>query len=211
MNIRIKNCGLNTEASVQAAVQSGADFAGFMQYPPSPRHITLAQAAEFACQLPAAVQSVAVLVNPTDTELSALLREWRPGLLQLHGEETPLRLSAIREQSGLPVIKAISVATMDDVTSARQYQTVADMLLFDTKHDTVRGGSGVAFDWGLLASLSISKPWFLSGGLDAANVVEAVRRTRAPMVDVSSGIESSRGVKDPDKIHLFNRQLKAGS
>ncbi len=208
MNVKIKNCGINTPEAVSAAVESGADYLGFMQYPPSPRHIHSTDAAAFSAHLPSHVKSVAVMVNPTDGQLRQLLQEWQPDILQLHGDETPERVSTIRQLTSLPIIKAINIATLDDVNATRIFQPVADMLLFDTKHDSVRGGSGIAFDWGLLASQSLTKPWFLSGGLDAANVVEAVTRTRAPMVDVSSGIESSRGVKDPTKITAFNQQLR---
>jgi phosphoribosylanthranilate isomerase len=202
--IRIKNCGLRTATDVQVAMESGAEFIGFVIYPPSPRHIAPRDAAALASRLRSHVQSVAVLVDPSDEELMGLLQEWKPDILQLHGDETPERTAEIRLRLGLPVIKAMGIATETDVLALNAYFHTADYLLLDTKHTHERGGTGIPFDWGLLSTLECPIPWFLSGGLDADNVVQAVTRTRAPMVDVSSGIESSRGVKDPEKIRRFN-------
>ncbi len=208
MSIRIKNCGLSTAETVQAAHESGAEFLGFVHYTDSPRHVDAITAHNLTLDLPSQVKTVAVLVDPSDTLLDALLKNWRPHYLQLHGDESIERLETIRTRYGLPIIKAVGIAHADDISHALTYQHHADMLLLDTKHEAMRGGSGQSFDWSLLDGIQLSVPWFLSGGLDASNVVEALTRTRAPMVDISSGIESSRGIKDVAKIIHFNQQVR---
>lgn len=200
----IKNCGLRTASAVDTAIASGAQFLGFVFHPASPRHLQINEAAMLCRTLPAHVKRVAVMVNPTDDALRTLLSQWRPDYVQLHGDESPQRVQAVREHSGLHIIKALGVATTADVTRANDYVSVADMLLFDTKHLDLPGGSGQSFDWSLLAGLSLPLPWFLSGGLHVGNVAEALRITGARAVDVSSGIEAARGVKDAQKIIAFN-------
>lgn len=204
----IKNCGLKTEPDVHAAISSGASFLGFVIHPASPRHVSAHDAAALCRDVPAHVKSVAVIVDPSDEMLRQLFTQWRPHLLQLHGGESPARMNTIKQQSGLQIIKAIGVAEAADVEQAHDYQDLADMLLFDTKHLDLPGGSGVSFDWGLVARREWPVPWFLSGGLHTDNVAEALRITRAPMVDVSSGIEASRGVKDAQKIAAFNETVR---
>lgn len=204
MPVRAKLCGLRTPEVVQAAVAAGAAFVGFVFYPKSPRHVTPAQAAVLA---PEHVPAVAVLVDPTDTEITDILAHFHPGFLQLHGAEMPTRVAEIRARFGVPIIKAFSVRTADDFTPVADYAPHAEYFLFDAKGEALPGGNGVAFDWNILRGKSFARPWFLSGGLNAENIAEAVRVTGATLVDVSSGIESAPGVKDIAKIHAFTKEL----
>ncbi len=204
--IAIKNCGLQTAAAIDAAITSGAAYLGFILYPPSVRNISAAHAATLCQPTRDRAKSVAVMVNPTDDELAAIFAQWHPDMLQLHGDESVERVAQLNSQLRIPIIKAVGIASADDVAAAKHYDAVADHLLLDTK-DAEYGGTGKAFDWSLLGDLRLRAPWFLSGGLNADNVVEALRVTAAPMVDVSSGIESSRGVKDIAKIREFNQRV----
>lgn len=208
-HIQIKNCGLKTPADMDCAIGSGANFLGFVLHESSIRHIRARDASALTRHLPASVQSVAVMVNPSDEALKQTLDEWHVSMIQLHGSESPERCAEIRERYGLPVIKAISIKQRDDVAEAAQYHTAADYLLFDTKHPTLAGGTGEAFDWQLLHGLQTPLPWFLSGGLHAGNIEQALQITGARRVDVSSGIEGKKGVKDHYKMREFN-QLAAG-
>lgn len=209
MKTLAKICGLSTPDAVAAAVAGGAAYAGFVFYPPSPRHLTPAQAAALAAGLPASVKSVAVLVDPTDDDLDTLLSHFRPAYLQLHGGESPDRVAVVKQKTGLPVIKAVPVAGASDLARAGDYSSVADMLLLDAKapegrESALPGGNGLRFDWDLIAQApAFTRPWILSGGLDADNVSEAISVTRASLVDVSSGVEDRAGVKSPAKIKAF--------
>lgn len=194
--------------SVDAAMRSGADYLGFILYPPSPRHVSLEVAAELTRTLPPHISTVAVLVNPDNAELQQLFSVWRPDMLQLHGDEPPRRVAAIKRTWQLPVIKSLPMALREDVDKINDYSAVADYLLLDTKDNGLRGGTGRPFDWSLLQEVKLPLPWFLSGGLTSDNVAEGLRITQAPMVDVSSGIESARGVKDPAKIATFNEAVR---
>lgn len=209
MKITIKNCGLTTREAVEAAIESGASLLGFVIHPHSPRHIEPANIPPFVENLPEHVQTVAVLVDPTDETLDAILAHWRPDYWQLHGQEFPERLHQIRMRAGIPMIKAIGIAEETDLGDAMHYAAAADMLLLDTKtHDPdMPGGSGGSFDWRVLHAFRSPLPWLLSGGLQADNVASALAQTGAQMVDVSSGIESSRGMKDVEKIRLFNETV----
>lgn len=213
--IQTKICGLRTEEDVEAAVSAGASFVGFMHFPKSPRHIEPETAELLARLLPETVRAVVILVDPSDAEVTRAAA-WAD-IIQLHGDETPERTGQIRTLAGKPVIKAVPLENAGDLDKAALYQKTADILLFDAKPPTsgdlqggpdLPGGNGIAFDWRILAGAHIQTPWMLSGGLDAANVKEAVRLTGAKMVDVSSGVEVSRGVKSPDKIKAFLRAVK---
>jgi phosphoribosylanthranilate isomerase len=205
--IKIKNCGMSTPEAIHAAVQTGAEFIGFIHYPKSVRHIHPLQAASLAMDLPEGVKSVAVMVNPSNEEVDdAHYADY----LQLHGDERPERVLAIKELSGKPIIKAKGIASAQDLTELPIFQAVADMLLLDTKHEDY-GGTGEAFDWSLLQGMQFAKPWFLSGGLDAGNIARALAQTHAPMVDVSSGIEREKGVKDLSMIKQFNEAVRNAS
>ena len=204
-SVLVKICGLSEPQTLEATIAAGADLAGFVFFPKSPRHIDLSTARALGEQAAGRVKKVALTVDADDAALDAAIAALAPDLLQLHGHESPARVAAVRARYGLPVLKAIGVATAADVAAARAFEGVADWLLFDAKpapDASVPGGAGVAFDWDLLRNIT-AKNWMLSGGLDPDNVAEALRRTQAPAVDVSSGVERARGVKEAEKICAF--------
>jgi phosphoribosylanthranilate isomerase len=208
----IKICGLSTPATLEAALGAGADMVGFVFFPPSPRNIAPEAAIDLSRQVGARALKVALSVNADDLLLDAIVAALKPDLLQLHGRETPERVAAIRARFGLPVMKAIGVSTAGDFATVPTYESVCDRLLFDAKppKDATRpGGNGAAFDWGLLRGRHFPKPWMLSGGLTAENVEEAVLATGAPGIDISSGVESQPGVKEPALIEAFMRRARA--
>ncbi len=201
----VKICGLSSPESLLAAIAAGADMAGFVFFEKSPRHIDLETARALGALASGRIRKVALTVDATDDALAAIVGDLVPDMLQLHGHERPERVAAIKSRFGLPVIKAIGVATAGDVETANAYESVADILLFDAKPApgaAVPGGAGVSFDWALMRGVS-SAGWMLSGGLDPENVQDALRRTHAPAVDVSSGVERESGVKDVNKIKAF--------
>ncbi|MBS7803106.1 phosphoribosylanthranilate isomerase [Rhizobiales bacterium TNE-4] len=207
----VKICGLKTPETLAAALDAGADMVGFVFFPKSPRHIDLATAEVLGRQAQGKALKVALTVDADDAALAAIVAALNPDLLQLHGHESPERVAAIRARFGLPVMKAIGVAHADDLKDVQAFAAVADRLLFDAKppKDAAHpGGNGLAFDWSLLTGLDLSIPSMVSGGLDPANVAEALRRTRAQGVDVSSGVETAPGQKDPAKITAFVRAAK---
>ena len=204
--IATKICGLSTPATLEAALGAQASHVGMVFFPKSPRHVGLDRAADLARRIPARVTTVGVMVDPDDPLLEGALAAGRLGAVQLHGSEGPDRVAAIRSRFRVPVWKAISVRTRADLDGARAYAGAADFLLFDAKTPdgaALPGGMGLRFDWKLLQDFRAPLPWGLSGGLDPSNVAEAVRITGAPLVDVSSGVESAPGVKDVDKIAAF--------
>ncbi|MFC3568561.1 phosphoribosylanthranilate isomerase [Paracoccus simplex] len=206
MTVSVKICGLTEAAGLAAAVEAGARYVGFVFFPKSPRHVSPEAAAELAAQVPLGVAKVGLFVDPDDAALDAVLARVPLDLIQLHGAETPARVAEVKARSGLPVMKAVGLAEPQDLDALWDYGLVADMLLIDAKppRDAVLpGGNGLAFDWRLLAGRQILKPWLLAGGLTPENVAEALRLTRAPGVDVSSGVESAPGVKDPERIRRF--------
>jgi phosphoribosylanthranilate isomerase len=207
MSVAAKICGLSSEAAVAAAVEGGAAYVGFVFYPPSPRAVVPERAAALCRTVPRAVQRVALFVDADDATIAAVVAAAPIDLLQFHGGESPDRVAAARRRFGVPVMKVIAVADADDVTLAERYEAVADRLLFDAKPPrrpaALPGGNGLAFDWELIAGRCWQLPWMLSGGLTAAILPEAVHRSGADAVDVSSGVESRPGVKDPDKIRAF--------
>ncbi|WP_062560768.1 phosphoribosylanthranilate isomerase [Paracoccus aminovorans] len=212
MAVSVKICGLTEAAGLSAAVESGARYVGFVFFPKSPRHVSAEQAAALAVQVPLGIAKVGLFVNPDDAALTAVLDRVPLDLIQLHGEETPARVAEVRALTGLPVMKAVGVAEPADLDQLWDYGLVADMLLIDAKPPKgaeLPGGNGLAFDWRLLAGRQILKPWLLAGGLTPDNVHEAIRLTRAPGVDVSSGVESAPGVKDPERIRRFAARATA--
>lgn len=203
MTPAVKICGLTEPAGVAAAVEAGARYVGFVFFPKSPRHVTADQAAALAATVPLGVAKVGLFVNPDDALLQEVLARVPLDIIQLHGQETPARVAQIRQLAGLPVMKAVGVAEPRDLDALWDYGLVADMLLIDAKPPkdaALPGGNGLAFDWRLLAGRQILKPWLLAGGLTPDNVSQALRLTRAQGVDVSSGVESAPGIKDPDRI-----------
>lgn len=203
-----KICGLNDAEAMRAAVAGGAAFVGLVFYPPSPRALDPESAAELARLVPRGVRKVGLFVDPGEAEIEAVLERVDLDLLQLHGAEAPDRVAAIKARFGRSVMKAIKVAERADIDTAAAYQEIADILLFDAKApksmvDALPGGNGLIFDWNLLRGRAWKRPWMLSGGLNAGNVADAVRISGAAMVDVSSGVESAPGRKDPEAIKAF--------
>ena len=212
MALTVKICGLRTPETLDVALESGADLVGFVFFPPSPRNLGLEATRGLGEQVQRRARKVALTVDATDDMLHDIVAALKPDMLQLHGEETPERVAVVRSRFGLPVMKALPIASRRDLSPIHLYAKVADRLIFDArapKDATRPGGLGTPFDWTLLAGLNPGVPFMLSGGLDARNVAEAVAITQAPGVDVSSGIERAPGVKDPDKIREFVRAARA--
>lgn len=208
----IKICGLSTPETLAAALTAGASHVGFVFFAPSPRNLAFDAAAGLARQVPGQVAKVGVFVDPDDALLDAALAAARLDAIQLH-KTAPDRIAAIRARTGKQVWGAVAVKTRADLDGARTLVGAADRVLYDAKTPpgaVLPGGMGLRFDWGLLDGFVHPLPWALSGGLDAGNVAEAIRATRAPLVDVSSGVESAPGVKDAGRIAAFVRSVTGG-
>lgn len=211
-DIAVKICGLRTEQDVTAAHIAGARYVGFVFFPKSPRHLSLDEAARLATHTPAGLCKVALTVNADNEMLDALTASVPLDMLQLHGGETPARVAEVKARYGLPVMKAIGIADAADLAQIDAYQRVADQFLIDAKPPKdadLPGGNGLAFDWQLLAGRKWHSPWMLAGGLTPDNVAEAIRRTGAQQVDVSSGTEAKIGVKDAALIHALVESARA--
>ncbi|MDI1347546.1 MAG: phosphoribosylanthranilate isomerase [Pseudolabrys sp.] len=212
MALAIKICGLRTPEALDVALESGADMVGFVFFGPSPRNLAISASRALGVRAQGRAAKVALTVNANDETLHAIVAALKPDMLQLHGNEPPERVAVVRSRFRLPVMKVLPIAVRADLSPIREYSNVADCLLFDARpaaDDTRPGGLGKVFDWTLLAGLNATVPFMLSGGLDAGNVAEAIRITRAPGVDVSSGVERTPGEKDPDKIRAFIRAARA--
>jgi phosphoribosylanthranilate isomerase len=212
MPLLVKICGLSTRETLDTALAAGADMVGFVFFPPSPRHLSLETARELGRQAKGRAAKVALTVDADDAILANIVETLQPDLLQLHGKETIARLRDIKQKFGLPVMKALPVETAADLAPLAGYAAVADRILFDArapKEATRPGGLGAVFDWHLLEKLDLQLPFMVSGGLHVDNVAEAVRVTRAGGVDVSSGVERSPGVKDPEMIRAFIRAARS--
>ncbi|WP_441231137.1 phosphoribosylanthranilate isomerase [Tardiphaga sp. 215_C5_N2_1] len=212
MSLIVKICGLSTPETLDAALAGGADMVGFVFFPPSPRHVTLDVARALGKQSKGRAVKVALSVDADDADLENSIDALRPDILQLHGNESVARVRDIKQRFGLPVMKALAVETRADLAALPGYAAVCDRILFDAKppKDATRpGGLGEVFDWHLLEDLDLKLPFMVSGGLTAANVAEALRITRAGGVDISSGVESAPGIKDPDMIRAFIRAARA--
>lgn len=204
--VRVKICGLRSLSDVAAVAAAGAAYCGFMFFPPSPRHLTIDQARPLALAAPPGLAKVAVVVNADDATLDAITEALPLDMLQLHGHETPDRVTEIRARYGLPVMKVVGVADEGDLAALMDYSMVADQLLVETKaakDALLPGGNGIPFDWRLVAQRRWLRPWMLAGGLTPENVAAAVRLTNARQVDVSSGVERAPGVKDHARIAAF--------
>lgn len=209
--VEVKICGLRRIEDVKAAAAAGAASVGFVFFPRSPRNVTLAEGAALAGATPEGIIRVGLVVDADDESLARLVDSVPLDMLQLHGQESPGRVAAIRARFGLPVMKAVGIATADDLAGLDAYMPVADRILVDAKPlpgAALPGGNGLAFDWELIAGRDWALPWMLAGGLDPGNVASALQLTGARMVDVSSGVESSPGVKDPARIHAFVRAAR---
>jgi phosphoribosylanthranilate isomerase len=209
--VAAKICGLSTPETIDAAVKFGARWVGFVTYPRSPRHIASNDVLKaLGARVPKSVGRVGLFVDPDDALLDERLATGAIDMLQLQGAETPERIAAIKARTGKPVMKAIKVAEAGDVErSIAAYASVADRLMFDAAEGILPGGNARAFDWTILSGRTVPLPWFLAGGLTPDNVAEAVRVAGARAVDVSSGVELSRGVKSIDLIRAFLDRVKA--
>lgn len=211
MTTLVKICGITTAETLKTACDAGADFIGFVFFPPSPRAITPAEAAPLIAAMPGHVKSVALFVNPTDAELTQVITDSPCDYVQLHGDESQNRVKAIHALTQKPIIKAFPVASRQDIEKAYAYENFIDIILFDHKPSTpnIHGGTGQTFDWSLLQNVHFKKPWMLSGGLNQNNVQEAITALNPDAIDVSSGVESSRGIKDNEKIINLIKEVKS--
>ena len=212
MTIAIKFCGLSRVEDITAAALAGARYVGFVHFEKSPRHVSITDMAALGVTVPAGIAKVALTVNADDALLDAMLAAVPLDMLQLHGSESPARVAEVKARYGLPVMKAVGLADVDDLAAIDLYAPVADQLLIDAKPPKdadLPGGNGLAFDWRLLAGRKYwTKPWMLAGGLTPDNVAEAVRLTGARQVDVSSGVETAPGVKDAALMASFAAALR---
>ena len=207
----VKICGLKTVEAVDAAVDGGASHIGFIFFEKSPRNVEPEQAAKLRNHVGEHAKTVAVTVNASQKELDEIVEIVSPNILQLHGSETPEKVADIKSRYGLPVMKAFAIRRMEDMNASLKYSGVADVLLFDAKPpkgSELPGGNGVSFDWSLLASFKTDTPVMLSGGLSVENIIEAVSIAHPEGVDISSGVETSPGVKDIKLISQFLQKLK---
>lgn len=205
-DIRVKICGLTDPADIPAAILAGADYLGFVFFPKSPRHIGIGTAALMAASVPGDVAKVALTVDADDATLDLLTSSVPLDFLQLHGSESPARVTEVKARYGLPVMKAVGVSAAEDLSQIDFYAKVADQILVDAKPPRGAdrpGGNAQPFDWSLVAGRRWPVPWMLAGGLEPGNVAEAVRQTGARQLDVSSGVESAPGEKDADMMRAF--------
>ena len=217
MRIQSKLCGLTTIQDIDAAAEAGAAYVGFVFFSKSPRNLDIKKARELALRVPVGIVKVALVVNADNALLDKITTCVPLDMLQLHGMEGPERVAEVKVRYGLPVMKALGIATTEDIRWAQTYAFAADQLLLDAKplsgHD-LPGGNGLSFDWMLLHGETWSVPWMLAGGLTPANVAEAVQLSGAQHVDVSSGIEITPGQKSPELMAEFvvqaNSQNTAG-
>ena len=210
--IKVKICGLSTEETMEAALDAGADMVGLVFFPKSPRHVSLSEACKLADMARGRADIVALTVNMDLDGMSRINELVRPDWFQFHGDETPESCAAAKVMFKTKVMKAVSVSEKADLEKAAFYSIVADQILFDAKPpqgSDLPGGNGVSFDWTLLKDLDLGKPFMLSGGLDASNVAEAIALSGASRIDVSSGVERERGVKDSDLIRAFMAAAKS--
>jgi len=210
MNTQVKICGLTRPEDVESAILYGASFLGFIVEAKSARQLSVTQAAKLSLPAKASAKTVAVTVNADDTVIQAIAAQMQPDYIQLHGDESVDRVAEIARKFKLKTIKAIPVSTAADMITAEQYAGVADFILYDAKPpkgEDVRGGHGLSFDWNILTASPLPKTWALAGGLTPENAAEALRRTQAPILDVSSGVEASIGAKDAEKIMAFMSKI----
>jgi phosphoribosylanthranilate isomerase len=206
LHIQVKICGLKTQGALAAAVKAGAAFVGLVFHPASARAISLEAAASLRREIPESVKCVALVVDPNDRLIAEISAAVRPDVFQLHGNESVKRAAEIRSRTMRPIIKALPIARAEDFAAVAAYEEIADWLMFDAKlaaGAASPGGGGQSFDWKLLSGRTFRRPWFLAGGLNSANLKEAVEVSGARLVDVSSGVERARGEKDEGLIRTF--------
>lgn len=208
MPTQIKICGLSTETAIDAAVKAGASHVGLVHFDKSPRHVALEQAAALRMRTPESVKVVLLLVNAEPGYTAKAIEVVKPDIVQFHGTETPEWLRLLKGLSSIEIWKALGIKDAVTLKNSDRFVDAADMLLFDAPAQALPGGTGTRFDWALLADHQHKLPWALAGGLTPDNVAEAVRLTRAPLVDASSGVESMPGVKDVDKITAFCQAVR---
>jgi len=199
----IKICGLSTPEAIDAAVAARATHIGLVHYPPSPRHVTLEQAAALRARVPRGIKVVLLLVNEQPQPTALAIQAVRPDVVQFHGSETPEWLALLRQNTRLEIWKAIGVRETANLERAQRYKDAAHRLLYDAPAQKLPGGTGLSFDWSLLTAFRHTMPWGLAGGLTPETVADAIRATGAELVDTSSGVESAPGVKDAAKIAAF--------
>jgi phosphoribosylanthranilate isomerase len=201
--VEIKICGLSTPEAVDAAVAAGATHIGLVHYEPSPRHVTLEQAAALRARVPARTKVVLLLVNQQPQPTVQAIQAVRPDVIQFHGSETPEWLALVRQHAKLEIWKAVGVKDVESLERVQRFKGAVDKLLYDAPANKLPGGNGLALDWSMLAGFAHTIPWGLAGGLTPDNVADAIHQTGAPLVDTSSGVESAQGVKDVDRIKAF--------
>lgn len=204
----IKICGLSTPETLDAAIEYGATHVGLVHFAPSPRHVSLDDAARLRRRVPEGVKVVLLLVNAQPAPTEQAFATVRPDVIQFHGNETPEWLAMVKKYLDVEIWKAVGLQDAGTLERSQKYHGIADRILFDAPAQALPGGNGAGFDWNLLADQPPAVQWGLAGGLDPANVAEAIRMTRAPLVDVSSGVESAPGVKDVDRIAAFCKAVR---
>ncbi len=212
MAFDIKICGLKTDETMAAALAGGASHVGFIFFAKSPRYVEPVEAGRLRQSAIGRAKAVAVSVDADDAFLDRIVAEMRPDILQLHGSESPARVAEVKARHGLPVMKAMAISEAADLERIKPFIGIADRFLFDAKPpkgSQLPGGNGVAFDWKVLAALDADVDYMLSGGLNAANIGDALRQANPPGIDISSGVESAPGVKDPALIEQFFRAVRA--
>ncbi|WP_373491233.1 phosphoribosylanthranilate isomerase [Parasphingorhabdus sp.] len=208
MQTQIKICGLSTETTIDAAVEAGASHIGLVHFAKSPRHVSLERAAQLRKHASDRAKVVLLLVNADPALTGKAIDKVRPDIVQFHGSETPEWLKLVADNSGLEIWKALGVRDRPTLAKSDRYVGAADRLLFDAPATALPGGTGTSFDWSLLADHAHQLPWGLAGGLDPGNVAEALAATHAPLVDISSGVESTPGVKQVDRIAAFCQAVR---
>ncbi|MFM6832155.1 MAG: phosphoribosylanthranilate isomerase [Novosphingobium sp.] len=208
---RIKICGVNSAEALDAVIAGRADYCGFVFFERSPRHLTLGAAQQLGTRAASRITKVGLFVDADDATIADAVSAGTLDAVQLHGEESPERVAQVKAQTGLPVWKAVPIASAGDVEQAALYAGAADLVLFDAKtpKGTLPGGMGLSFDWSFLSGWKDRAPWGLAGGLSPANVAEAVQLTGAPLVDTSSGVESAPGIKDAARIIAFCKAARS--
>jgi len=211
MTTDVKICGLTRSEDVQAAMSNGANYLGFIVEAASKRRLSVSQAAALAMPAKSLISRVAVTVNADDDLLQEIMTTMEPDYIQCHGDEKPERVADVARRFSVKTIKACAVADDDDMKTAGTYSGAADLILFDAKPPAgsdVRGGHGIQIDWNIIHRAPTPKLYMLAGGLTPQNVAAAVTATHAPIVDVSSGVEASAGIKDAAKIKAFMNAVK---